>query len=143
MTATSSTTTAEEARIAPEPFAHVDPEEIRQLSEEIARLKVEKDAVILAHNYQVPEIQEIADHLGDSLGLSLVAQQAEQQTIVFCGVLFMAESAKILNPGKRVLIPSLAAGCSLSDSVAEGDRLSQGRFFGLSMDVIGIRGGMP
>ena len=117
MTATSSTTTTDESRIAPAPFAHVDQDEVRALSEEIARLKVEKDAVILAHNYQLPEVQDIADHLGDSLGLSLIAQKAEQRTIVFCGVLFMAESAKILNPEKQVLIPSLAAGCSLSDSI--------------------------
>ncbi len=104
-------------RIAPAPYASVDPEEVRALSEEIRRLKAEKDAVILAHNYQLPEVQEIADFLGDSLGLSLEAQKVSQGTIVFCGVLFMAESARILNPGKRVLLPSRAAGCSLSDSI--------------------------
>ena len=129
MTATSSTTTADPSRIAPAPFAHVDLDEVRALSEEIARLKVEKNAVILAHNYQLPEVQEIADHLGDSLGLSLIAQKAEQHTIVFCGVLFMAESAKILNPEKRVLIPSLAAGCSLSDSITAESLLDwKGRY---------------
>ncbi|MCU0725321.1 MAG: quinolinate synthase NadA [Planctomycetes bacterium] len=104
-------------RIAPAPYAVVDEAEVRELSAEIARLKLEKDAVILAHNYQLPEVQEIADFTGDSLGLSIEAQKCSQKTIVFCGVLFMAESAKILNPGKRVLLPNLAAGCSLSDSI--------------------------
>jgi len=109
--------TTTEARIAPAPFATVDEEEVQSLTAEIRRLAKEKDAVILAHNYQVPEVQDLADFTGDSLGLALEAQNAPQQTIVFCGVLFMAESAKILNPEKTVLLPHLAAGCSLSDSI--------------------------
>ncbi len=104
-------------RIAPEPYAHVDAEEVRRLTEEINVLRKEKGAIILAHNYQLPEVQEIADFSGDSLGLSLKAQTCEQDLIIFCGVHFMAESAKILNPAKTVLLPSLAAGCSLSDSI--------------------------
>ena len=82
---------------------------------EIARLKQELDAVILAHYYQEPDIQDIADHVGDSLALAQAAEKAKERTIVFCGVHFMAETAKILNPGKLVLLPDLAAGCSLSD----------------------------
>jgi len=92
-------------------------EELRTLEDEIARLKREKDAVILAHNYQVPEIQQVADFVGDSLQLAIEAQKAPQSTIVFCGVHFMAESAKVLNPAKRVLLPNLSAGCSLADSI--------------------------
>lgn len=88
-----------------------------QLSVEIRRLAKEKNAVILAHNYQIPEIQDIADHVGDSLGLSIDATKTSAETIVFCGVNFMAESAKVLNPEKRVLLPNLAAGCSLADSI--------------------------
>ncbi len=104
-------------RIAPEAFSRVDEKEVRRLSAEIRTLARERDAVILAHNYQLPEVQEIADIVGDSLGLSVEARECAQSTIVFCGVHFMAESAKILNPGKRVLLPHLAAGCSLADSI--------------------------
>ena len=93
------------------------PEQIRELEGEIAALKREKDAVVLAHNYQVPEVQEVADFVGDSLQLSIQAQAASQSTIVFCGVHFMAESAKVLNPAKTVLLPNLSAGCSLADSI--------------------------
>ncbi|MEX1045010.1 MAG: quinolinate synthase NadA [Chthoniobacterales bacterium] len=86
------------------------------LAEEIRRLKEERKAVILAHNYQVAEIQELADHVGDSLGLAYRAAETEADVIAFCGVHFMGETAKIVNPGKVVVIPDLAAGCSLSDS---------------------------
>jgi quinolinate synthase len=86
------------------------------LADEIRRIKHERNAVILAHNYQVAEIQELADHVGDSLGLSYRAAEAEADVIAFCGVHFMGETAKIVNPGKIVVIPDLEAGCSLSDS---------------------------
>lgn len=87
------------------------------LKEEIMRLKKEKDVVILAHNYQIPDVQDIADFTGDSLGLSRQAAKVPQKTILFCGVHFMAETAAIISPEKRVLIPDLEAGCSLSDSI--------------------------
>ncbi|MQA77919.1 MAG: quinolinate synthase NadA [Streptosporangiales bacterium] len=84
---------------------------------EVRRLAAERDAVLLAHNYQVPEIQDVADHVGDSLALSRLAAEADAGTIVFCGVHFMAETAKILAPDKTVLIPDARAGCSLADSI--------------------------
>jgi quinolinate synthase len=93
------------------------PDELQELVSEIRALAKEKNAVILAHNYQVPEVQAVADFVGDSLQLSIEAQKVPQSTIVFCGVHFMAESAKVLNPTKRVLLPNLSAGCSLSDSI--------------------------
>jgi quinolinate synthase len=92
-------------------------EEVARLSEEVRALAAERNAVILAHNYQLPEIQDVADHLGDSLGLSREAAATDADVIVFCGVHFMAETASVLSPSKTVLIPDLDAGCSLSDSI--------------------------
>src|SRR5580700_2156394 len=86
-------------------------------AEQVRRLAAERDAVILAHNYQVPEIQDVADHVGDSLALSRLAAASEARVIVFAGVYFMAETAKILSPDKTVLIPDRRAGCSLADSI--------------------------
>jgi quinolinate synthase len=87
------------------------------LKDEILRLKKEKDVVILAHNYQIPDVQDVADFTGDSLGLSRKAATVSQKTILFCGVNFMAETAAIISPQKTVLLPDLEAGCSLSDSI--------------------------
>src|SRR5438128_9576875 len=86
------------------------------LAKELRALATERNAVILAHNYQVPELQEVADFVGDSLGLSYQAAKTDADVILFCGVHFMAETAKIINPGKRVILPDLDAGCSLSES---------------------------
>ncbi|MDQ6816966.1 MAG: quinolinate synthase NadA [Actinomycetota bacterium] len=92
-------------------------ENIPALMDEVRMLAHERDAVILAHNYQLPEIQDVADYVGDSLGLSRQAARADGDTIVFCGVHFMAETASILCPDKQVLIPDPDAGCSLADSI--------------------------
>ena len=94
-----------------------DPDRQAALVESINRLRDERNAVILAHNYQYPEIQDIADYVGDSLGLSQYAATTDADVIAFCGVHFMAETAKILNPTKTVLLPDLAAGCSLADTI--------------------------
>src|SRR3989475_4115021 len=88
---------------------------------EVRKLAGERRAVILAHNYQVPWIQDVADFVGDSLALSRQAAQTDADTIVFCGVHFMAETAKLLSPDKRVLLPDLGAGCSLSASITADD----------------------
>jgi quinolinate synthase len=95
----------------------LEPEEIRALSDEVRALAAERNAVILAHNYQLPELQDVADLTGDSLQLSREAAATEAEVIAFCGVHFMAETASILSPDKTVLIPDLGAGCSLSDSI--------------------------
>ena len=87
------------------------------LKDKIMKLKGEKDVVILAHNYQIPEVQDVADFVGDSLGLARQAAKTNHKTILFCGVHFMAETAAIISPEKKVLIPDLEAGCSLSDSI--------------------------
>ena len=87
------------------------------LKDRVIKLKEEKDVVILAHNYQIPEVQDVADFVGDSLGLARQAAKTKHKTILFCGVHFMAETAAIISPDKKLLIPDLDAGCSLSDSI--------------------------
>jgi len=108
-------TIAEES--IPRPWRVDDPRAVARRIATIRSLARARNAILLAHNYQLPEVQEAADFVGDSLGLSLEAQKTGARAIVFCGVHFMAESAKILNPDKTVLLPSLSAGCALADSI--------------------------
>jgi quinolinate synthase len=95
----------------------LEPEDVSALQDEVRALARERDAVILAHNYQRPEVQDVADYVGDSLGLSRRGAATDASTVAFCGVHFMAETASILSPAKTVLIPDLDAGCSLADSI--------------------------
>jgi quinolinate synthase len=99
-------------------------DEVTELQSRIKQLAREKNAVILAHNYERPEVQDVADFVGDSLGLSREAAKTEADIIVFCGVHFMAETAAILSPNKMVLLPDLAAGCSLAATI-DGEQLRQ------------------
>ena len=101
-----------------------DAAQVEVLKEEIRTLAREKNAVILAHNYQLPRVQEVADILGDSLALAMQARETNAERVVFCGVHFMAESAKIVNMEKLVLLPNLAAGCALADSITPESLLS-------------------
>ena len=103
--------------IQPTFAGELTPEQIAEISEEVRALAAQRNAVILAHNYQLPEVQDVADYLGDSLGLSRQAANTDAEAIAFCGVHFMAETASILSPEKTVLIPDLGAGCSLADSI--------------------------
>src|SRR6202795_482753 len=87
------------------------------LTAEVLQLKEQRNAVIMAHNYQIGEIQDLADYVGDSLGLARQATKVDADVIILCGVYFMAETAKILNPNRKVIIPDAGAGCSLADSI--------------------------
>src|SRR3954452_20462605 len=103
--------------LAPPGPAALDADEHARVTDEVRALAEERNAVILAHNYQVPEVQDVAHFVGDSLGLSRRAADTDAEVIAFCGVHFMAETASILSPGKTVLLPDLDAGCSLADSI--------------------------
>src|SRR5215210_7774323 len=102
---------------APAAAPFLSPEDTTRMAAEVRALAEERNAVILAHNYQVPEVQDVAHFVGDSLGLSRRAADTDADVIAFCGVHFMAETASILSPGKTVLLPDLDAGCSLADSI--------------------------
>jgi quinolinate synthase len=108
------------------PLPQLSSDEIAELHAEARALAAERNATILAHNYQVPEVQQVADYVGDSLGLSRQAAASDAETIVFCGVHFMAETASILCPEKTVLIPDLDAGCSLAASI-DAEQLGEWR----------------
>jgi quinolinate synthase len=108
------------------PLLELTPAEIADLHAQVRALAAERNATILAHNYQVPEVQDVADYVGDSLGLSRQAAASDADVIVFCGVHFMAETASILCPEKTVLIPDLDAGCSLAASI-DAEQLAQWR----------------
>ena len=120
-TSDTATATATETRKPLHPallrFVPQDPARIAELQEEVRQLAKERNAVILAHNYQVPEVQDVADFVGDSLGLAIEAKGTTSPVIALCGVYFMAETAKIINPERTVLIPDETAGCSLADSI--------------------------
>ncbi|EUA12080.1 quinolinate synthetase A family protein [Mycobacterium kansasii 732] len=105
------------ARITDTPTGYTGVEGDARWAAEVRRVARLRGATILAHNYQLPAIQDVADHIGDSLALSRIAADAPEDTIVFCGVHFMAETAKILSPHKTVLIPDQRAGCSLAESI--------------------------
>ncbi|RAV31153.1 quinolinate synthase NadA [Corynebacterium heidelbergense] len=119
---TAAPTTASATTVtADRPWEQWSKERWSDWTHEVRRLAEENNAIILAHNYQLPQIQDIAHHVGDSLALSRIAADTDADTVVFCGVHFMAETAKLLSPGKRVLIPDANAGCSLADSITAED----------------------